>query len=60
MQELKTAILKIYSMERYGGKLDDQAKRREWLAVARQSQQCNSVEELEVLKERMEIMKSEL
>ena len=38
MQELKTAILKIYSMERYGGKLDDQAKRREWLAVARQSQ----------------------
>ena len=60
MQELKTAILKIYSMERYGGKLDDQAKRREWLAVARQSQQCNSVEELKMLKERMEIMKSEL
>ena len=60
MQELKTAILKIYSMERYGGKLDDQAKRREWLAVARQSQHCNSVEELEALKERMEIMKSEL
>ena len=59
-QELRTAILKIYSMERHGGKLDDQAKRREWLAVARQSQQCNSVEELEVLKERMEIMKSEL
>lgn len=59
-QELRTAILKIYSMERHGGKLDDQAKRREWLAVARQSQQCNSVEELEALKERMEIMKSEL
>ena len=59
-QELRTAILNIYSMERHGGKLDDQAKRREWLAVARQSQHCNSVEELEALKERMEIMKSEL
>ncbi|KAM7458318.1 hypothetical protein BLSTO_00911 [Blastocystis sp. subtype 1] len=59
-QELRTAILKIYSMERYGGKLDDQAKRREWLAVARQSQHCNSVEELEALKERMEKMRIEL
>ena len=59
-QELRTAILNIYSMERHGGKLDDQAKRREWLAVARQSQHCNSVEELKMLKERMEKMKSEL
>ena len=60
MQELKTAILKIYQMERCGGKLNDQAKRREWLAVAKQSQHCNSVEELEALKERMERMRSEM
>ena len=59
-QELKTAILKIYSKERYGGKLSDQAKRKEWLAVARQSQHCNSVEELEALKEKMEKMRIEL
>ena len=59
-QELRTAILKIYSKERYGGKLDDQAKRKEWLAVARQSQHCNTVEELEALKERMEKMRIEL
>ena len=59
-EELRTAIQAIYDMERYGGKLDDRAKRREWLAVARQSQHCNSVEELKALKERMERMKSEL
>lgn len=60
MQELRDAIQAVYDEERYGGKLDDQAKRREWLAVVRQSQQCNSVEELKALKERMERMKSEL
>ena len=60
MQELRDAIQAIYDSERYGGKLDDQAKRREWLAVAKQSQHCNSVEELKALKERMEKMKSEL
>ena len=60
MQELRDAIQAIYDRERYGGKLDDQAKRREWLAVAKQSQHCNSVEELKALKERMERMKSEL
>ena len=59
-QELRTAILKIYSMERHGGKLDDQAKRREWLAVAKQSQHCNSVEELMVLKKTIEKMRIEL
>ena len=60
MQELRDAIQAVYDEERYGGKLDNRAKRKEWLAVAKQSQHCNSVEELEVLKERMEKLKSEL
>ena len=60
MQELRDAIQAVYDKERYGGKLDDRAKRREWLAVAKQSQHCNSVEELMVLKKTIEKMRIEL
>ena len=59
-EELRTAIQAVYDMERYGGKLNDRAKRREWQAVVKQSQQCNSVEELKVLKKTIEKMRSEL
>ena len=60
MQELRDSIQAVYDKERYGGKLDDRAKRREWLAVAKQSQHCNSVEELMVLKKTIEKMRIEL
>ena len=59
-EELRTAIQAVYDMERYGGKLNDRAKRREWQAVVKQSQHCNSVEELKVLKKTIEKMRSEL
>ena len=60
MQELRDAIQAVYDKERYGGKLDDRTKRREWLAVAKQSHHCNSVEELMVLKKTIEKMRIEL
>ena len=60
MQELRTAIQTIYDEERYGGKLKEQEKRKKWQKVVNQSKQCNSVEELEALKETIEKMKSEL
>ena len=60
MQELRTAIQTIYDEERYGGKLKEQEKRKEWQKVVNQSKQCNSVEELEALKETIEKMRNEL
>ena len=60
MQELRTAIQTIYDEERYGGKLKEQEKRKKWQKVVNQSKQCNSVEELEALKETIEKMRNEL
>ena len=59
-EELRTAIQAVYDEEKYGGKLNDRAKRREWQAIVKKSESCNSVEELKALKERMERMRSEL
>ena len=59
-EELRTAIQTVYDEERYGGKLNDRAKRREWRRIVMMSKSANSVEELKALKERMERMRSEL
>ena len=60
MQELRDAIQAIYDEERYGGKLSDQAKIREWRRIVMMSKSANSVEELKALKRTIEKMKSEL
>ena len=60
MEELRTAIQAIYDSERYGDKLNDQAKRRKWLVVVKKSESCHSVEELKKLREIIEGMKREL
>ena len=60
MEELRTAIQAIYDEERYGGKLNEKAKRNEWNGVLKQSKECKTIEELKMLKETIEKMKSEL
>ena len=59
-EELRTAIQVIYDEERYGGKLNDRAKIREWRRIVMMSKSANSVEELKALKKTIEKMKSEL
>ena len=59
-EELRTAIQAIYDEERYGGKLNDRAKIREWRRIVMMSKSANSVEELKALKRTIEKMKSEL
>ena len=59
-EELRTAIQAVYDMERYGGKLNDRAKRTEWRRIVMMSESANSVEELMVLKKTIEKMRSEL
>ena len=61
MEELRTDIQAIYETVRYGGdKLDNEAIRKEWLTVVKKSESCHSVEELKVLKEKIEKMRNEL
>ena len=61
MEELRTAIQAIYDEERCGGdKLDNEERRKEWQRIVKDSQHCNSMEELKKLKEKIEGMKREL
>ena len=60
MEELRTAIQAIYDSKRYGGKLNEKAKRKEWNGILDQSKECKTKEELEVLKETIEKMRNEL